>query len=142
MVIPDGLEGGFCNTQTIHPSFQHELHRIKLFRLDRSDGTGWLDFQGELTAAAQIESELQRKAGKNRRCRDRQRKDEGKPALLTGHRSEPLANDGLCCFNNLVRLNDREIFKIAVVRRWDVLARKADRSGVKIIETMLGDQSD
>ena len=49
---------------------------------------------------------------------------------------------GLGCLNDLVRLDDREVFKGTVVRGRDVLAGEAYRSRIEIIETLLCDQGD
>ena len=39
-------------------------------------------------------------------------------------------------------LDDRQVFQLAVVRRWDVLARQTNRRCIELVETLLGDQGD
>ena len=37
-------------------------------------------------------------------------------------------------------LNDGQIFEGAVVGRWNVLARQPNRTGIEVVETVLGNQ--
>ena len=141
LVITNGLQRGFSNTETVDAAIEHSLHRFHLLGADGGDFSGRLDFERELTAPAQIKSKLEREARQNCSCRDGKRKDEGEPALLTGHQSKPLTNDGLSRFDNLMRLNDGQILEIAVVGGRDVLAGQPDRPGIELIEAVLCDQS-
>ena len=85
LVAPHGLEGGFGNTQPVHPALQHLPHSLQLFLLHGLDGPGGHHLQGELAAAAQVKAELKAIAGEQGGSRDREGQDQGQPPLLTCH---------------------------------------------------------
>ena len=85
LVIANGLQGGFSHTEAIDTAIKHILDRFQLFTINLLNGSGWQHLQGELTPPPQVETEPQTIGIKNHCGADCQRKNEGKPTLLTSH---------------------------------------------------------
>ena len=82
------LQGGLSHTKTVDPTIEHGFHRFHLFGTNPGDLAGWLHFNGELTAAPQIEAQFQRRTNQKHPGGDRQGKNKGKPTLITRHQRQ------------------------------------------------------
>ena len=85
LIVANGLKGGFTHPQPIDSPVQYVLNGLQLLALHALNRTSRQDLKGQLTAPAQVETQLQWERSKNSPGCEGQGQDQGKPPLLTCH---------------------------------------------------------
>ena len=90
LIRPHGLQGGLGHAKAVDTAIEHSLHRLHFPFTNHRHVSGRLHLHRQLTAAAQVKSQLQRRPNQKHARRNGQGKNKGEPALIARHQIKPL----------------------------------------------------